>query len=143
MKKTFIFILIGILAFTMTACKEQTQLIIEHTIGENNGISSIYVDYHFRESPELSPRTYTTPEKINIIVDYINNLDLGEEVTEKDYNGTGFLITVIYDDGTKKEYYYFGDAVFGHTVGDKLIWQRVDYWQALKIYDIIRDNRSD
>ena len=91
---------------------------------------------------ETYQRSYTSPEKIKAVTDYIDALILSEKFPENpnEYTGMTWVITYVYKDGTKLTLYHFGNMFFRAGNGS---WHRMTYEQAAQLDSIISQNLSD
>ena len=91
---------------------------------------------------ETNLRSYTSPEKIKAVTDYIDALTLSARFPENpnEYAGMTWVITYVYKDGTKLTLYHFGNMFFRAGNGS---WHRMTYEQAAQLDSIISQNLSD
>lgn len=93
------------------------------------------------ESDSLA-RTYTSPEKIAAVMDYLDGLALTDQFPEDpdQYGGQSILLSVWRADGTRQEYVHFGNLFLRQDGGD---WKKMKYEDAVRLEAILRENPSD
>jgi len=106
----------------------------------SQGVSSISVST-LPDSQNYA-RTYTSPDKLKAITDYIDSLHLSESFPENPdaYVGMTWVITYRYTDGTSLTMYHFGNMFFRVETGT---WKRMTYEEANRFSDLISQNPSD
>lgn len=95
--------------------------------------------------PEIDDyeRVYTSSEKIRIVTDYIDKLDLASDFEENpdEYMGMTYVITYTFADGSERTMFHFGNLFF-KTEDEE--WQRMtDYNQSQELENIIKEQESD
>lgn len=138
MKKLLAFLLLCMTIVSISACTSSTYTVPKATAAKE--IVSIAVSI-LPESPEQA-RTYTTEEKIDAVRSYLNSLTLSDISSEKpeDYAGMSYIISVTYDDNSKKTYNHFGNKFF--KIDDQE-WKLMNFEQASELEDIIANTPSD
>lgn len=140
MEKLLAFLLLCMTIVSISACTSSTYTVPKATAAKDKEIVSIAVST-LPESPEQA-RTYTTEEKIDAVRSYLNSLTLSEISSEKpeDYVGMSYIISVTYDDNSKKTYNHFGNKFF--KIDDQE-WKLMNFEQASELEDIIANTPSD
>ena len=103
-------------------------------------ITEIYVDY--QSGPLQEQWLFSTPEKMQLIVDYLRGIDpygAPGEVPEET-PGSYFQISLRYSDGTARHYHQHADRFM--RIGDGP-WKRIDPQKALELSQILGQLSSD
>lgn len=140
MKRIIALVLLAALSLTLWACAPKR--IIEH--GSQQVSSADVTRILVRRFPESDGynRTYTDPEKIKAVTDYIDGLTLDVLFKEDpdEYAGETWEITYIYKDGTEAAMYHFGNLFFRASGNE---WRKMDPTQAQAFANIIWRYASD
>lgn len=128
-------VIIAILIILCSCSAEKDKL----TIGSTENITKITVTTW----PGINKSLKTTENKKEIIdiANYINSLRLKETTKDAgEYNGMFYIITVYFNDKTKKEYTLLGNMFFKESGKD---WYEIQYNQAVKFESIYKgiDNK--
>lgn len=103
-------------------------------------ITQIYVDY--QGGPLQEQWLFSSPEKIQLIVDYLRGIDpygAPSEVPEETPGGD-FQIKLLYSDGSLRHYHQRADRFMRIDDGP---WKRIDPQKALELSQILGQLSSD
>lgn len=103
-------------------------------------ITEIYVDY--QSGPLQEQWLFSTPEKMQLIVDYLRSIDpygAPGEVPEET-PGSDFQIKLLYSDGSLRHYHQHADRFMRIDDGP---WKRIDPQKALELSQILGQLSSD
>ena len=115
-----------ILCFMLTGCAKKEPPPAHRVV--------VGVQVEYRHSSQLLHRTYTRPENIEAILNYLRILKPFGPVVPEESNGNGCRITLRYSHGPDTVYLQQGNAYLSRDNGD---WATIDSTRASLLYPLL------